>query len=457
MGPRRLAGKHMGSFRWGRRGIPFSEGDTIASALLAAGQDVLSRSIKYHRPRGYACGIGKCASCLVTLDGKPSVRACMTLARAGMQAQAQNCWPSAQRDVYALTERFMPADFDPQRTLTRPRFLIPVYHAVVRHMAGLGKAPRDAAPPRIAAVAQEKVPLVVVGAGPAGLAAAVAAGASGVEVLLVDEAPWPGGRLRREGAMLRGGRYDGRTPAQALGTLRDALSGSNVRSEQEASASGIYPGKLLAVASPRRLREVTAQAVVLAPGAPEGLSLFGNNDRPGVMSASAAGQLLQHGILPGERVVLVGADARAVGIARSLQQAGAQVEAVLAPEEAMMEGLPRRDASLVEVEGAQRVRAVKLSDGTRIACDVVVLAEPRRPAIELFQQAGCALAEQGGALAPRCDGARTSVPGVFAAGDALRPGSLEDALAGGERAGLEAARALGRKVDEARLAALGAA
>lgn len=443
-----------GSFTWGRRRVPFSEGDTVASALLAAGEDVLARSVKYHRPRGYACGIGKCASCLVTLDGQPSVRACMVPARDGMRARPQNCWPSARWDLLAAVERVLPRDFDPQRSMTRPRFLLPAYHAAVRRMAGLGRVPTDAREPRTAPVERVRVPVVVVGAGPAGLAGAAAAGEAGAEVLLVDEAPWPGGRLRREEGTLRGGSFDGCTPAQALGVLRDALRQHGARAEQEASASGLYPGMLLAVATPRRLREVQARVLVLAPGAPESLALFGNNDRPGVMSASAAGQLLQHGVLPGARVVLVGADARTAALGLALQRAGARVEAVLAPEEAAMPGLPVRDAQLVEVEGGKRVRAARLSDGARLACDAVVLAEPRRPAVELFQQAGCALREERGVLVPEADGARTTVPGVLAAGDALGPGTLERALASGALAGLRAAQSLGLKVDEARLARL---
>jgi sarcosine oxidase subunit alpha len=462
MPPRRLPAEQPGQgaeFRWGRARVRARPGDSVASALLASGHGVLSRSIKYHRPRGYYCGVGTCANCLVTIDGRPSVRACMVPAREGMAVKPQNCWPSPRLDVLSLAERFLPAGFDPQRAFTRPLFLLPAYHFAVRHMAGLGKAPRGGPPARVGEVAREEVPLAVVGAGPAGLAAAREAARAGVRVRVFDASPWPGGRLGREAALLQGpGAFQGHTPAQALGALLHDLREAGAAPEAEAGVAGLYPGKLLAVATPRRLVELRADAVVLATGAPESLPLFGDNDRPGVMTASAAGQLLgKHRILPGERVVLLGADERACALARSLEGAGARVAAVFeagptAPEAA---GLPVKPGDgIAAVEGAARVRAVRTRRGARVPCDLVVLAWPRRPAVELFQQAGCALRARDGVLAPRADAdLQTTAPGVFAAGDALAPGSLGAALASGALAGMGAARALGARVEPARLEA----
>lgn len=460
MAPRRLPGRPEDGpvpFRWGRARVQGREGDTVASALLGAGHSILARSIKYHRPRSVLCGVGKCAGCLVTIDGKPSQRACITPLRAGMAVEPQNCWPSAAHDLFGLSDALLPRGFDPQRSFTRPRFLTPLYYGVVRRMAGLGRAPMRAARPRPGPVSQEAADLVVVGAGPAGLAAALEAARAGVQVRLLDERPWPGGRLAHEGGLLQGpDELAGRRPDEAMGALLAELRSLGVQPALETTAAGVYPGLLLAVQTPRRLTEVRAGALVLATGAPEALPLFGGNDRPGVMSCTAAALLLRrHGVLPGKRVVLAGADARALDLGRALARAGASVDALVAPEAPEGHDLRVVRGEVVRALGSRWVSGVVLrvgGDTMTLACDLLVFSEPRRPSVELAQQAGCSLAWQGGALAPQASrGVATTLERVFAAGDLVAPGSLEAALASGALAGLRAAQALGAKADEARL------
>lgn len=444
MPPHRLPSKEGEpvAFRWGRARVQGREGDTVASALLAAGHTILARSVKYHRPRSYLCGVGKCASCLVTIDGKPSQRACMVPLREGMRVEAQNCWPSARLDVFAANDVVL-RRFDPQRSFTRPTWLHPLYYAFVRRMAGLGKVPRTATPARPGTVAQQAIPLAVVGAGPGGLAAALEAARAGTEVRVLDEQPALGGRLSWEDARLTGpSEFDGLSTGEALRSLLDGLRSEGVRPETGAMVAGIYPERLLAVQTPQRLVELRADAVVLATGAPESLPLFGDNDRPGVMSASGAAILLQrHGVLPGQRVVLAGRDSRTEGIVASLERAGAHAEVV--------------EGEVVRALGSRWVTGceVRTREGARtLACDLLVHAEPRRPAVELAQQAGCALAWHRSLLAPTIDRARTTAARVLVAGDLASPGSIEAALASGRVAGLQAAQDLGLKVDEGRLA-----
>lgn len=448
------------AFRWGRRRVVGQEGDTVASALLAAGHGILARSVKYHRPRGVLCGVGACPNCLVGIDGSPSERACMVPLRAGMRVEPQNCWPGPRLDLFGVVDRLFPRGFDPQRAFTRPRFLVPLYHMVVRRMAGLGRLHpcAGAAPPAPAPLPRERARLVVVGAGPAGMAAALEAARAGIAVRCYDERPWPGGRLALEAARLGGSApFGGLTPHEASLLLEAELRAAGCAPVPQATVAGLYPGRVLAVRARGRLLAVEAEAVVLATGAPEALPLFGDNDRPGIVSASAALVLLRrHRVLPGERAVILGADARALEAARALAEAGASVETLVALEPPEADGFPLVRGEPVRALGSRRVRGVEVATphGTRrLACDLLVYAEPRRPSVELAQQAGAALAVRGGVLAPRAaeDGA-TVAPGVFAAGDLLAPGSLDAALASGRLAGMLAARALGAGVPEARLA-----
>jgi NADPH-dependent 2,4-dienoyl-CoA reductase/sulfur reductase-like enzyme len=461
MAPRRLppqGEERVLSFRWGRRRVRAREGDTVASALLVAGHTILARSVKYHRPRSFLCGVGKCANCLVTIDGKPSQRACMVPAHEGMHVQGQNAWPSPQHDLFAASDAMFREGFDPQRSFTKPGFVVPLYHEAVRRMAGLGKVPRDDRPARVGPVAQEEARLAIVGAGPAGLAAAWEASRAGVAVKLFDEQPWPGGRLSWETERLAGpGEFAGMPPAEALRFLLARLAEAHATPRTRANVAGIYGERFLAVQTPQRLTEVRADAVVLASGAPESLPLFGDNDKPGILSAMGASILLQrHGVLPGRRVVLVGADPRTLQLGRDLARAGADIEALVTsqpPKGSEFRALP---GEVVRAFGGGWLRGVEVRVGgetLRLDCDLLVFAEPRRPAVELAQQAGCKVAWRGDAPAVQVDASHaTTAPRVFAAGDVVAPGTLEAALASGRVAGLQAARALGAKVDEGRLA-----
>src|ERR1700733_1710914 len=132
------------TFSFDGRPIQAFAGDTIASALLAQGRWTLSRSFKYHRPRGELCGCGQCANSLVTVDGRPGVRACGEPVRAGMEVTHQNAWPSLDWDLMRLTDKlggpFTPVGFY-YKTFIRPRRLWPLYERVLRSAAGLGRLP----------------------------------------------------------------------------------------------------------------------------------------------------------------------------------------------------------------------------------------------------------------------------------------------------------------------------
>ena len=172
-------------------------GDTVASALHAAGVSILSRSFKYHRPRGLLCGAGRCPNCLVNVDGVPNVRACTQQVRPDMKVQHQNAWPSLNLDFLSILDRMqwaMPVGFY-YKALHRPKFLWGLAQRVIRRIGGLGKININQVTDIDYNHRYHHTDVAVVGGGPAGLAAALAAAEQGASVTLVDDQPTLGGSL----------------------------------------------------------------------------------------------------------------------------------------------------------------------------------------------------------------------------------------------------------------------
>ncbi|HVL87791.1 MAG TPA: 2Fe-2S iron-sulfur cluster-binding protein [Candidatus Thermoplasmatota archaeon] len=398
----------------GRR-VPAKPDDTVASALYRAGVRVFSRSVKLHRPRGLYCGVGKCGQCMMRIGGAPSVRACMTPVREGLSVEDQNCWPSARWDVYGLL-RFTPRSFDPQRAGIGLPQARPLFHAIVRRMAGWGTVPDPIEPQQVGAVERRDVDLLVVGSGPSGLSAAISAAQAGARVLVLEENPRLGGRLARE---------RGDLAARLLARARSL----GVELHARATVAGIYPEGDVAAVFPDRLVRLRPRRIVLATGAPEAGDRFPNNDLPGVMSLSCALELASRDVAPGRRIVVVGDDERGVTLKVLLD---GRAKVTLLPE-----------ARVLRARGFSRLRSIVVSDGgrkRRVRADVLCVAATRRPAIELAQQAGASLVERHGALVPATDADGRCAPGVFACGDLVAPGGIEAAMVSGERVGAAAAR-----------------
>ena len=161
-------------------------GDTVASALLAQGRTIFSRSFKYHRPRGLLCCSGDCPNCLMEIDGKPNQRACRVPVHEGLSARSQNAWPSVDHDILRVIERFdrmLPIGFY-YKTLYKPRLLWRVAEPIIRRLAGLGRVSKKASTEEYEH-RYEHVDVLVVGGGPAGIEAARYAVSTGASVLLV--------------------------------------------------------------------------------------------------------------------------------------------------------------------------------------------------------------------------------------------------------------------------------
>ncbi len=453
-------------------------GDTLASALIANGVHLMGRSFKYHRPRGPIAAGADEPNALVGVGRDeahhtPNLRAPVVEIHEGLRAESQNRWPSLRHDVGAVNDRlsrFLVAGFY-YKTFMWPRsFWHKVYEPKIRAAAGLGRAPTAPDADRYTQV-YAHADVLVVGAGPAGLAAALAAGRSGRRVLLVDEQAEPGGSLLHEQAATIDGKPAKEWLASALSRLGEL---ENVTVMSRTTAFGYFPHNMIGLAErvadhladpdprlPReRLWHLRAGEVVLATGAIERPLVFPDNDRPGIMLAEAARAYVNRwAALPGRRAVVATACDSAYRAALDLAAAGIEV-AVIADmrpeppaslvEEARAAGIRVDPGTVVTgTRGRLRVRQAHLSrllrDGTAgapepVACDLLLMSAGWTPTVHLFSQSRGKLDWREDLLAyvPGRSAERErsagGCRGIFALADALADG----AAAGAAAAGLEA-------------------
>lgn len=436
--------------------------EPIAAALYAQGTRVLSRSMRYHRARGYFCGAGICTHCFVKVGGRPNVRSCEETCSRDASVEGQNAYPSVEHDALAMGDVVFRNYFDAHRRFIRPAFLKPLYTRIIRAMAGFGRVPQEP----VAQTYQEETieaDVCVVGAGPGGLAAAQTATQHGAKVLLLERQNQVGGRLRFLPTPFHATdpdapRTEGKTYTE---TVASHLRASGVEIRTSTRLFGVYPEKRLAAASRTRLVNVRAKATVLATGAYDGYRPFPGADRAGVLLASGALRLLnRHGVVPGDDVAIVGAHRDGLLLARDLMACGSRIAAVIDPrlppaEDTLAADLRRLGQPVqwstnpVRVLGRKRVRGLEVERGRKnvIACDAVVLAGRRQTAVELFQQAGCRItydAARGFYPQVKATG-ETTVPWIFAAGVAAGAKDEWKSVKNGEAAGQAAARYAGAK------------
>ena len=327
-------------------------GDTLASALLAAGVVVFGRSFKYHRPRGVlSAGIDEPNALVTVLRGRvrePNVPATQIEIYEGLVAESQNRFPSLAYDLGAASQlggKLLSAGFY-YKTFMGPvvgplkgtRFWM-LSEYFIRKAAGLGRAGYDADPARYERM-NAYCEVLVVGAGPAGLMAAHSAAKSGMRVILAETDPFVGGSARWSEETID----DAPAIDWAAGVAAELAALENVRILPRTTVWGYYDGNTLAaverVADHRREPEkgeprhrhwtIRASAVVLATGAHERPLVFPGNDRPGVMTASAAMRYVsEFGVLPGQKTVIFTNNDSAYRAAVLLRDAGARVAAVV--------------------------------------------------------------------------------------------------------------------------------
>ncbi len=426
-------------FTFDGRRLEGRAGDTLASALLAANVGIVGRSFKYHRPRGvFGAGHEEPNAIVdVTLDGRttPNLRATAERLVAGMEIRSVNAAPTAAADRNAFLDRFsafLPAGF------YYKTFIWPDWHLFeprIRAFAGLGRIDPDNAPPANNATANAHCDALVVGAGPAGLAAASALAAGGDAVVLVDDQDRPGGSLLSRAAVVAG--QDG--AAWAASVVADLVAAGH-RVLADTTAYGVYDHNLVTLwqrrtGAPDMLWQVRAKRIVVAAGAIERPLVFPDNDRPGVMSAEAAlVYLRRHGVLVGQKIVVAANNDKAHVVAAEMQEAGAQVTlADMRPDAVVPHRLEAtlRSGAVEAVHGRQGVEAVTIA-GERVEADCLLVSGGFTPSVHLHCQAKGRLRFDEALAAFVPDGA---VPGMTVAGAANGRFALSQALADGHSAG----------------------
>jgi sarcosine oxidase, subunit alpha len=432
------------SFSFNGRGYSGYVGDTLASALLANGVQLIGRSFKLHRPRGiYSCGIEEPTGLVDVVVGAmrtPNVRATVLELYPGLVAESQNCWPSVGFDLGAINSwlsPLLPAGFY-YKTFKWPNWH--VFEPSIRGMAGLGRASREPDCDRYEEIAAD-ADVLVVGGGVCGLSAAIAAAQAGAKVMLLECEPHLGGVL--------GQQSDPRAAALALEARR-----LGVRVLLRTLGFGVYDHNLVCarqfIAQPsnaqnlpgalrERLWKIRARSVIAANGAFERPMVFPDNDRPGVMLAGAAEKFAHaYAVRGGNRVVVAANSDSAYGVAAALQNLGIDVAAIIdcrtevqiGAEAAAAPGTLRlARARLAGVVGTREVLgcSVATAEGAvrRIDCDLILSAGGFAPAVHLHSQAGGKLRwmEASAMFVP--DG---PAPGLFSVGACAGIFSLDSAL-----------------------------
>lgn len=388
-------------------------GDTLASALLANDRLLVGRSFKYHRPRGIVAAGPSEPNALVTVGsaGRRDANTKATVAELydDLVAVSQNRWPSLSYDVGAvnnLLSRFLSAGFYYKTFMWPAAFWEKVYEPLIRRAAGLGRTdlPRD---PDSYEKSWAHCDLLVVGSGPSGLAAALVAARSGLRVLLAEQDFVLGGALLSETTKL-----DGEAPfVFARRAIEELQSLPNVALLPRTTVFGWYDDNVFgavervqkhsatvdATKPLERLWRIVAKHAVLATGAEERPLVFGGNDRPGIMTASAVSTYANRfGVAAGKSVAIFTNGSSGYRTAQDLAAQGIEIAALIDSRVNSADIAPdgvrlMRGGSIVDTKGRQRVRAIVADRGgfeELIACDAVAMSGGWSPVIHLACQRG---------------------------------------------------------------------
>jgi sarcosine oxidase subunit alpha len=440
------------------------EGDNIASALLANGQTMISRSFKYHRPRSVLTMAGQDSNTLVQVGDEPNCLADKRRIESGLKVEAQNYVGSFKDDkgrFTELVERFLPVGFY-YKSFHEQKRSWKAWEPIIRAMAGLGKADLNADFHHSYYDKQYLfADVAVIGGGPAGMAAALAAAESGAEVVLADEGAELGGSL-----WYARFNVDGTHGSLTRAELAAATAARrNIRVLSDAVCTGLFTDNWLPVIKGNRLYKLRAKSVVVATGSIEQPSVFRNNDLPGVMFASAAQRLIRlYGVKPGTRAVILTANDDGYGAALEMIGAGLSVTAMVdlradVPASEMTQSARRAGIEVIAGHAVKEAVAGpgktcitgaiaapiagggKLGDaGRSLACDLILMAVGYSPAAHLLHHAGAKFAYD---TASHMYRPQTVPAHVFAAGSVNQAYALDAVLADGRRAGWRAARDAG--------------
>jgi sarcosine oxidase subunit alpha len=447
-------------------------GDTLASALFANGVRVVGRSFKRHRPRGVMSAGVEETNALFRIDigrlSRSLVRATLEPLTDGMIARTENAFPTVTFDlgrIVDFTILLWPAGFY-NKTFKWPSWHW--YEGLIRRAAGLGIVPDGIDPTRYYEH-NLHCDVLVIGAGPAGLSAARAAGCSGVRVVLIEQDFKCGGRLLADRAQI-----DGAPAAQWIATvLAELQRAPNVRVFTRTTVVGYYDHNVLTAVERlvpdvadqpvERLWKIRAGQVVLATGAIEQPLVFTNNDRPGILLAGAVRQYIQrYAVTPGRAVIVATNNDDAYQTAFALQDAGVSVPAIVDCREVAaspVAGEARRRALtvlantiVVDTKGTRGIREITVSELTKdgrggaarcLRCDAVATSGGWSPTVHLYSQAGGRLRYDDLLACFVPEGGR---PNLRVTGAANGEFALAQSLESGAGAGCTAARLMGAPV-----------
>ena len=392
------------SFTFNGRPMQGHAGDTLASALLANGQRLVGRSFKYHRPRGIFTAGSEEPNALVQLRNgalqEPNTRATVAELYDGLTATSQNHRGSLERDFMAVTDflsPFLTAGFYYKTFMWPKSFWEKIYEPMIRSSAGLGSLSMQEDPD-----CYDKgflhCDLLVIGAGPAGLCAALAAGRSGVRVIVADEDFLPGGRLNAETL-----KVDDMPGADwARQTVSELASLDNVRLMTRTTVHGAFDHGIYGAVErctdhllesgdkPRQiLWRIYSKRAVLAAGSTERPIVFGNNDRPGIMLAGALRTYINRfGVTPGRSVAVFTNNDDGWRTATDLSDRGINVAAVI---DARPGNAPATipgaeivmDGRVKTTSGRLGLKTITLSDGRTIDTDCLAVTGGWNPNVHL--------------------------------------------------------------------------
>jgi sarcosine oxidase subunit alpha len=454
------------SFSFDGKALSGFSGDSLASALLASGRLLVGRSFKYHRPRGILTAGSAEPNALMTIGRggrtEPNTRATMQELYDGLEASSQNRWPSLDFDIGAfnsLLSPFLSAGFYYKTFMWPSALWEKLYEPFIRRAAGLGRASYEADPD-----GYEKAwihcDLLVVGAGAAGLAAALAAGRAGARVILVDEHSRCGGGLLSETV-----RIGDESATEFVATaLAELASLSNVTVMPRTTVFGWYDGNVFGavervqkhVQAPlerlpvERLWRVVAKKALLATGAEERPLVFGGNDIPGVMMAGAMRTYLnRYAVAPGKRVAIFTTNDSGYALARDLEAAGTS-DVIIIDSRAEGADFPYAGAAKImkgavvsDAHGGKSLSAITITrEGRtqRLAVDALAMSGGFNPVISLACHRGGRPqwdAKSNVFLAP------SDLKGLMLAGAAANVDGTAACLHDGFAKGAECAEALG--------------
>ncbi|MDE0840605.1 MAG: sarcosine oxidase subunit alpha family protein [Porticoccaceae bacterium] len=413
------------NFTYNGRALQGVAGDTLASALLANGVNVVGRSFKYGRPRGIVGHGAEEPNAIMQIGSGaatvPNLKATQVELYEGLESASVNGWPSVDFDLMSIAgwfSRLMPPGFY-YKTFMYPAKLWMTYEHFIRKAAGLGRSPVEEDPDCYDKLNQH-ADVLVIGAGPAGLMAALEAAYAGARVIIVDEQAEFGGSL-----LASTQRIDGQTAAAWVDdTVAQLRTFSNLQMLPRSTAFGYYDhnfvgilerrsdhlGLCASAGSRQRMHRVRAKRVVLATGAFERPLVFSHNDIPGVMQASSVSTYVnRYGVAPGNQMLLFTCNDSAYQTALDWHRSGRTVVAIVdsrsTPNGEIMAAVAEQGIevmlghAVIEARGSKRVKSALVAPinaqgsrlvgaVTRIACDLIACSGGWSPAIHLSSHTG---------------------------------------------------------------------